>query len=286
MHVAPWLIFFGDHIFKCTRISKIGVHNTICNGFAQALDPVLSTAEYVPPNTTVDMEPILYLPSDPHSRPFDLSFDPYPALPPLISYSCTSTTVGADITISSLPPKLSIIPSSPDVLQVITANADSHLQKCKSKKLGRINKTNASTSIITRGDTLIGDLLHWNMLLMPFAIDPLGRFGPLLQHFLFGHHPAPLLWFPPSRPNATQMYRKLLQYPSPKGILLLTNHNWLLHPTQHFYGHSYLAPTPSITTVQSLGVSLTKAFAHHIQYASQKFTPSPFGNPPPTYVSD
>ncbi len=259
---------FGDHIFKCTCICKIGVHNTICNGFVQSLAPVLSTTKYVPPNTTVDTEPILYLPSDPHSCPFNLSFDPYPASPPLTSHGCTSTTVGADITISSLPPKLSIIPSSPDVQQIITANANSHLQKCKCRKLGRINKTDTSTSIITRGGTLIGDLLHRNMLLIPFAIDPLGRFGPLLQHFLFGHHSALLLWFPPSRPNATQMYTKLLQYPSLKGILLLTNHNWVLHPTQHFYGHSYLAPTPSITTVQSLGVSLTKAFAHHVQYAS------------------
>ncbi len=80
-----------------------------------------------------------------------------------------------------------------------------------------------------------------------FAIDPLGIFGPLLQNFLFGHHPAPLLRFPHSRPNTTQMYTKLLQNPSPKGILLLANHNWSLHPTQCFYGHSYLAPTPSIT---------------------------------------
>jgi hypothetical protein len=50
-----------------------------------------------------------------------------------------------------------------------------------------------STSIITQGNTLIGDLLHQNMLLIPFVIDPLGRFGPLLQHFLFGSHPASLL---------------------------------------------------------------------------------------------
>jgi hypothetical protein len=52
-------------------------------------------------------------------------------------------------------------------------------------------------------------------------------------------------------------------YESNVGGQLLANHNWSLHPTHHFYGHSYLAPTPSITTVQSLGVSLTKAFAHH-----------------------
>ena len=93
------------------------------------------------------------------------------------------------------------------------------------------------------------DLLNRNMLQIPFAIDPLSRFRPLLQNFLVGNHPAPLLQFPPSRPNVTQMYTKLLQNTSPKGILLLANHNWLLHPTQRFYGHSYLAPTPSIATV-------------------------------------
>jgi hypothetical protein len=93
-----------------------------------------------------------------------------------------------------------------------------HLQKYERRKLGPINKTDASTSIITQGDTLIGDLLNRSMLLIPFVIDPLGRFGPLLQNFLFGHHPAPLLWFPPSRPNATQMYSKLLNIPVPKAF--------------------------------------------------------------------
>jgi hypothetical protein len=144
------------------------------------------------------------------------------------------------------------------IIKIGGANADTHLQNYERKKLGCTNKTVTSTSTISRGDTLIGDLLHQNMLLIPCAIDPLGRFGPLLQNFLFGQHSAPQLRFPPSRPNATQMYNKLLQYPSPQGILLLANHNWSLYPTRRFYRHSYLAPTPSITTVQSLGVSLIK----------------------------
>jgi hypothetical protein len=89
------------------------------------------------------------------------------------------------------------------------------------------------------------------MLLVLFAIDPLSRFGPLLHHFLFGQHPSTILWFLPSRPNTTTMHSKLFQYPSPKGILILENHNWSNHPIRHLYGHSYLAPTPSITTVHN-----------------------------------
>ncbi len=140
---------FGDHIFKCTRICKIGVHNAIRDGFAHALAPALSTAGYVLPNTTVDMEPNLYLPSDPHSRPFDLSFEPYPAPPPLASHGCTSHTVGADITISSLPPRPLINPNSPDVLQIITANADTHLQNYERKKLGCTNKIDYAKHLIS-----------------------------------------------------------------------------------------------------------------------------------------
>jgi len=84
-------------------------------------------------------------------------------------------------------------PNSQDVLQIIATNANSHLQKYERKKLGRTNKTDPSTSTMTHGDTVIGNLLNRNMLLIPFAIDPLGRFGPLLQNFLFGQQPAPQL---------------------------------------------------------------------------------------------
>jgi hypothetical protein len=147
-----------------------------------------------------------------------------------------------DVTISSLPPKPSFNPSSSDVLQIIKANATSHLQKYERRKLGHINKTDTSTSITTKGDSILGDLLQQNMLLIPFAIDPLGHFGPLLQNLLFGHHPAPILRFPTSKPNGSQMYSKLLQYPSPKGVLLLADYNWSQHPTRPFFGNSYLAP--------------------------------------------
>jgi hypothetical protein len=115
---------------------KIGVHNLVCNGFAWALAPVLSTAGYVPPNSTVNTKPQLYLPSDPHSCPFDLSFNLYPASPPNTMHICTFTTVGANITIISLPPKL----------QIIAAKANTHLQTNERLKPCCINKTNPTTS--------------------------------------------------------------------------------------------------------------------------------------------
>ena len=135
--------------------------------------------------------------------------------------------------------------------------------------------------MMTNGDTLIGDLLSHDMILLPFAIDPFGRFGPILEHFLFGSHDPPPISFPASKPNATRMYSKLFQYPSPKGILRLAEHNWNSSPTRQFYDHLYLGPTPSITTIQKLGLSITKAFALHVRYASRKFIDHPAHTLPP-----
>ena len=129
---------------------------------------------------------------------------------------------------------------------------------------------------MTAGDAVIGNLLNRHMLLLPFTIDPLGRFGPILEHFLFGSHTPPPISFPSSKPNATIMYSKLFQYPSPKG------HNWSLSMPRCFYDHSYLAPTPSIMTIQKLGLTITKAFALHIRYASRKFIDHPAHTLPPS----
>ena len=76
------------------------------------------------------------------------------------------------------------------------ANAASHLQRYKKRKLGCVNKRNPSTSMMTTGDTLIGNLLNRDMILLPFTIGPLGQFGPILEHFLFGSHPTPPYFFP------------------------------------------------------------------------------------------
>jgi len=53
------------------------------------------------------------------------------------------------------------------------------------QEIGQSNKRNPTTSVMTSGDTVIGELVARQMILLPFAITH-GRFGPLLDHFLFG----------------------------------------------------------------------------------------------------
>ena len=272
---------FGDHLFQCRRICKIAVHNAIRDGFATALVPLLSSAGYILPSSKFEIEPQLFLPSDPHARPFDLAFHPDPSSPPQITHACPFTTIGIDITIGSTPSHPTFDPTSSDVLSTLTANADSHLQTYEKRKLGRANKTSPSTHTLTRGDDLIHDLLQRNMILLPFAIDPLGRFGPILQNFLLDTPPRTPIQLPPSKRHGTIMYSKLLSFPSPKGLFKLADHNWKANPSRRFFGHSYSAPTPSITTIQQLGLSITKAFAVHFRYSFRRIKDHASHSPPP-----
>jgi hypothetical protein len=211
---------------NATAYAKISIHNSIQDGFTRKLAPILATAGYILPNFTLDLEPQLYLQSDPHARPFNISFDPFPAIPPNANHGCHYTTIGADIIVSCTPPCPNLDPTSADVITTIMANADSHLQTYEQGKLGHNNKTDKSTLITTIGDTTISNIIDRNMLLFPFAFDPLGRFGPILQHFLFNMPPTTPLQFPPSKPKVTKMYNRILHFPSPKGILNLAEHNW------------------------------------------------------------
>jgi hypothetical protein len=171
---------YGDHVFQCKRICKIDVHNNIRNGLPSALTPALSTAGYLLPTSQFRVvEPMLHLRSDPNARPFDISFSPEPSIPPLVSHACPYHTIGADITISSPPPAISVDRTSTDVIRNLSANADSHLQVFEKRKLCRGNKRDPDTGTAIKGDNVIADLIRDNMNLIPFAIDPFRRLGPL-----------------------------------------------------------------------------------------------------------
>ncbi len=149
-------------------------------------------------------------------------FNPGPKWLAIVAY----TTIRFDITISSTAFCPSFDPTSSNVTNILSANADSHLQKQECKKLGCNNKKKTSTGISTIGDKVIGNILAKNMILIPLAIDPFGRFGPLLQHFLFNTLPTTPITFTNAKPKATLMYSKIMRFPSPKGVLTLANHNW------------------------------------------------------------
>ena len=130
--------------------------------------------------------------------------------------------------------------------------------------------------ITTVGDTVIGDILDQDMILLPLAIDPLGRFGPILQHFLFAIQPASPLTFTPAKHNTTSMYSKLMCFPSPKGVLNLANHNWKTTQSHQFCSHSYSAQPPLSPHSNNMDLLSQK----HIRYVMCRFHNHSFPTPP------
>ena len=76
-----------------------------------------------------------------------------------------------------------------------------HIYRNTKKKISRNNKTDSTTGITTTGDTVIGDLLDRNMVLIPLAIDPFGHFRPILQTFLFDTQPTTPITSTPTNPT-------------------------------------------------------------------------------------
>jgi len=261
---------YGDHTFKCVKISKKAGHNIIRDSFAKALQPALSQAGYIRSSTNLEIEKKHIKTRDITAQPFDVSFDPDQPTTDTVHTYCPYSTIGADITITHSANASSSFDISDNAISSVTASADKHIQRFERKKYMRNNKMDANdptTRIL--GDSVIGDLLQQNMILLPFAIDPHGRFGQILTHFLFQPTAHLAFNFPTSRPNARIMFAKSTNLPSPIGILRTADCLWKQNKQRSFFGHSYTAPTPSIFTIQQLGLGITKAFTTHIRNATR-----------------
>ena len=72
------------------------------------------------------------------------------------------------------------------------------------------------------------------------------------------------------------MYEKATSIPAPCGILIEADNNWkeiqkTQSTTRQFFGHSYMAPTPSITTIQQIGIGIAHAYSSLMLKATQNF---------------
>jgi len=79
-----------------------------------------------------------------------------------------------------------------------------------------------------------------------------------------------------NRPNAKVMYERATSLPAPSGILLEADHHWkhtqrTQPTTRRFFGRSYMAPTPSITTIQQIGIGIAHAYSSLLLKATQNF---------------
>ena len=279
---------WGDHMFKCVKHNKILPHHVIRDSWALALQPALSLAGYISEHSTLQTERCNLCPSDPNARPFDISFDPDFNHANRNYCNCPFSTVGADITITHCLPPISI-PLTDDVQQKLTAIADRHLQKSEREKYRRDKSsvdTNTAPTNTIHGDTIMGDLLTANTILLAFALDPFGRWGPIMQNFLTTSTTSiQQKPFRANRPNANTMYHRATSHPAPTAILHAADSYWKSNKTRRYYGHSYTSPSPQIHTIQNLGLGITKAFSLHIRNSTLRSTQQNHQHQPPSLSS-
>ena len=128
------------------------------------------------------------------------------------------------------------------------------------------------------GEQVIGELMERGMVLIPFAVDPHGRWGPMMHNFLFRHVPRAPIRFGRDKPRAAAMHDRATSWSCPAGIAADAKHRWRSGAADKpFYGHSHTAPTPREYTLQQLGLVIVKAMAVHLRNAKRKLGPHPRG---------
>ena len=125
--------------------------NFIQNGWALRLQPVIATAGYTLPSSKLETEKLHLVACDMGARPFDLYFDVDPNPSPCAPATCPYTTIGGNVTIPPPVPASDFI-TSDDVIEFVTAAAESHLQTRERMKFMQASKTGADTGEYITGD--------------------------------------------------------------------------------------------------------------------------------------
>ena len=125
------------------------------------------------------------------------------------------------------------------------------------------SRTDSSSQITLTGEQIIGELFDDNMQLLPFAISPLGLFGPTINYFLYGTPPPKdykiLHNIDKSKfPNASNMARQAFTK-TPSNILGQADSIWKKKQRNYHYGGSYKSPDPSTYYTQIFGRTICKA---------------------------
>ena len=283
---------FGKHTFCCRRVSKKIAHDRIRDDIAPFLKELLLSAGYIAKGSTMEIEPAGTVKLLPGLRPFDLAFRPLLSLKHTHIPRCPFTRIGFDVTITS--PRGHVPPSKASAATSnLSANAAKHLIEKERLNLMRDGTADPYNSTSLTGEEIIHELLDSGQVLLPLAISPYGRWGPMFHKFLFGKLYTADHGFPKSRPSAERMYHRGMSHPSPTNLVQSATTNWKRSKpkTQLFYGHSYTIPTPKEYILQKLGLAIDNALSLHIRDVQQGHMSAPIDHndedftPEPEHIS-
>ena len=198
--------------------------------------------------------------SNSNVRPFDTHFNL-----PIISnegyFRSKLRTIGFDIVLcnSDTCPPPSRGGSDAKSKDIVTSLLTAEKNKFQRGKGTNAARTDSQSGITISGDQIIGDLYNDNKQLIPFAISPLGLFGPTINNFLYGTLPPSttpdkLHNINQSRfPHAARMAIRANSYETPSNILQRANDIWKAKHPDKLYGTSYKTPDPRTHFTQQFG---------------------------------
>ena len=272
---------YGDHVFSCSRHSKIRLHNATTAAIHATLTPLLVlTGTRLTPHDTL-LEPTNLIPESPLRRPADIAIRLSP--PKHISRLSHAFKMHL-IDVTFTPPTniqttINNPSSQPADLKTLATLADRpHLTSMKAKFI-------STTTRLSTSHDLIQAINSHQYILTPFTIDPFGRFGYIAQTFLGSQHP----WFPstkppwtredlPHNPASYEAYQNSLKATSQ--LLSSANDFWQTNHPKELFGHSYHTPTPLIWFQQAFGINLIHSLATHLLTAITASTnPTPQTSP-------
>jgi hypothetical protein len=258
---------YGDHLFSCTNASKTPIHNLLRNTCYHILSKIAPMAKLVTTPTDIQLEPPNIAPLCPTLRPADIGIQLTPDQ--RNSADTTPPLLALDVTFTHIP-----------LLTNQSAHATSSDRPVSKNPTHKVHDDSARQKF----NVPHAYALHaHNIILLPFTIDHLGGLGPFATTFLFGNlHNAiipaagPLpTWTPqsfPKNPDAYLLYRRTIEN-CPSNLLSLASHNWNLgaQVTRPF-GSTYHTATPTSWALQTLGLNMVKALAHHCHNTIEKLT--------------
>ena len=195
----------GDHAFCCVSNNKKMAHNMQRDGFARALQRPLALTGDILPTAKLETKKPNTVRSNPNLRPLDFMFNPDPAVAMATTGACPYATVGMDNTIVR-PVAPSPLRTPGSVIKNVTAAAKRHLQVAERKKLQRDRLTDPVTGNPVNDKQVIRELMERGIVLIPVAVDPHSRWGPMMQNFHFHHTPRTHIRFGADRTRAAAMH--------------------------------------------------------------------------------
>ena len=254
---------YGDHAFTCVSNHKGMAHDIIKRGSVAILKRLLVSAKLLLPASAVTEEKKNLVPACPGLRPLDVSFSPDPNLDDPTVPQCPYSDIGVDYTITG--PQVSSSSSHTDVPSQVTAIAELHLQKKERGKLLRPGKADLYMQMSLTGKDVIRSLNDKGIVLIPAAIDPHGKWGPMFDSLLTGYRAITPHIFNQKNQAAATMPERATSHTCPTGIIQQATKHWRATKPNTFYGGSYSAPTPHEWFLQEIGLLVTKAFSIHLR---------------------